>query len=526
MAGNGILSLTNPDEVFYAQTAKEMMQHHTWMTPYLFGAPQFEKPILTYWLLRLAFIFLGVTSFAARFFPALFAASGGLAVYSFGLLGFKDDKKAMRAAVILMSSGLYIGLARTVFTDLVFSIFILFSLLSFFWGYTLETRRTAGNLLFFVFAGLAVLSKGPLGIFIPLATVIFFLMLRRDLKFLLHKDVFIGLLVFFLISVPWYALMIKKYGRDFTHEFFYNTHWRRLIEAEHSSNDRWYFYPLSAIGSMFPWSLYVLFAFGHLFKCLKRGASSFELFLGCWITAGFLIFQLPHSKLVSYIFPLFPALALMTGSYISDSLEKGKDRSFFFISLGTWFFLFSVPVGLIVATHKFRFYFTSLTPVYIFACILFLCLLFISFFIFRGKLATGITLFGFLLPLFLFFAFWMHKDFDSFASSKNSCVYLLQNDKGNSPILCSKFFVRGVRYYTDKEVAVIDINGKGFFSPHPIPFLNTEEKVRGFLRPGPATYAILKKSTAKEIQKIIGTEFSAELLRVIGDEYVVRITKK
>ena len=333
MVGNGILSLTNPDEVFYVQTAKEMAQHHTWMTPYLFGAPQFEKPVLTYWLLRLAFIFLGVTSFAARFFPALFAALGVLAVYCLGFLGFsaegarqpdgqgpasggKADKKAMTAALIVMSSGLYIGLARTVFTDLFFSVFILFSLLSFFWGYTVKEKQGMGNSLFFIFAGLAVMTKGPLGIFIPLLTVILFLAFRRDLKFITSGKFLAGFLIFCLVALPWYMLMIKKYGRDFTHEFFYNDHWRRLMEAEHSANDRWYFYPLSAVGSMFPWSLYVIFAFVYLFKRLKTGVSSFELFLSCWIAAGFLIFQPAHSKLISYIFPFFPALALLTGNYI------------------------------------------------------------------------------------------------------------------------------------------------------------------------------------------------------------------
>src|SRR3989338_9237585 len=92
MFGNGILSLTNPDEVFYAQTAREMAKHNSWMTPYLFGQPQFEKPILTYWLLRFAFIMFGITSFSARFFPALFAIIGVVALYFFGLLWFKDEK--------------------------------------------------------------------------------------------------------------------------------------------------------------------------------------------------------------------------------------------------------------------------------------------------------------------------------------------------------------------------------------------------------------------------------------------------
>ena len=103
MFGNGVVSLTNPDEVFYAQTAKEMAKHSSWLTPYLFDAPNFEKPILLYWLLRFGFILFGVSSFAARFFPAVFATIGVIAVYFLGLVGFKDEKKAFLASLILSS---------------------------------------------------------------------------------------------------------------------------------------------------------------------------------------------------------------------------------------------------------------------------------------------------------------------------------------------------------------------------------------------------------------------------------------
>ena len=135
MLGNGLLSLTNPDEVFYAQTTKEMVKHKTWMVPYLFDQPQFEKPILTYWLLRIAFIIFGVSAFSARFFPAFFAGIGVLAVYLLSIVGLKNERKAFWGALVLASSGLYIGLARTVFTDMIFSVLVSLSLVAFYWSY-------------------------------------------------------------------------------------------------------------------------------------------------------------------------------------------------------------------------------------------------------------------------------------------------------------------------------------------------------------------------------------------------------
>src|SRR3989344_5559812 len=49
MMGNGFVSLTHPDEVFYVQSAKEMIQHHSWLTPMIFDAPQFEKPVFFFY---------------------------------------------------------------------------------------------------------------------------------------------------------------------------------------------------------------------------------------------------------------------------------------------------------------------------------------------------------------------------------------------------------------------------------------------------------------------------------------------
>lgn len=525
MLGNGVLSLTNPDEVFYTQTAKEMIRHHSWMTPYLFGAPQFEKPILTFWLLRLAFGFLGISSFSARFFPALFATAGILAVYFLGLLGFKDEKKAMLSAFILMSSALYIGLARTVFTDMFFSIFILLSLSSFFWAYTRREKRMVGVLLFFIFAGLAVLTKGPLGILIPLFIVFFFLGVKKDIRFFLNRDFLLGIFVFCLISLPWYIFMVKKYGTHFTYEFFYNDHLRRIIEAEHPSNDTWYFYPLATIGSMFPWSLYVVFSFIYLFKKLKKNASPIHLFLASWIIIVFLVFQQPHSKLVSYVFPLFPALALMAGDFIYDALSERKIRLLFFLTFTTWLFLFSIPIAMLVAGRRFSTYFNSPLPIFICVIILSFYLAFTVSFILKRKFLTPVYLISFVVPLLLYFSFLMHNNFESYVSSKNACTYLLKNYRVENPILCSKFFVRGVRYYTDKEVAVIDLRGKGFFSPHPIPFFDTDEKVRDFLHKQPVTYAILRKGYFKEVKRIAADDFKVDVLKIAGDEYILKIAR-
>jgi 4-amino-4-deoxy-L-arabinose transferase-like glycosyltransferase len=525
MLGNGFLSLTNPDEVFYTQTAKEMLKYKTWLVPYLFDHPQFEKPVLTYWLLRIGFIFFGVSAFSARFFPALFAMIGAIAVYLLALLGYKDGKRAFICALVLASSGFYIGLARTVFTDMIFSIFILLSLLSFFWGYINTAKKARGITLCFIFSGLAVLTKGPLGLLIPMLAIVLFLVIRKDLRFLFSQYSLLGFLLFLVIAVPWYMLMIKKFGNSFVYEFFYNNHIRRVLEAEHPGNDTWYFYPASMILPMFPWCIYVPVSFFYLFKRLKeKPPQLIYIYLASWIIAVFIIFEVVHSKLVSYILPLFPALAIITGDFISNAILK-KQKLIYVITLITWFILLLLPIALAIGSAKYPLYFPSRIPVYYFIFLYYLIFLpVILLLIFRKKLWLAVYLLMVQVPLFLSFALTIHKGFEAYVSSRDACEYLLNNYTVDNTILCSKFLVRGVRYYTDKDVAVAKIGGPGLFSPHPIPYLDSDTKVAEFLKNQPITYCILNKSSLIDIQRIsVDNKFKIDILNRIGDENIVRI---
>jgi len=528
MFRNGLVSLSAPDEVFYAQTAKEMLKNHSWMTAYLFGQPQFEKPIFVYWLLKLGFMIFGINSFAARFFPALFGIIGIVAVYLLGRIGFKDKQKAFISAVVLMTSGLYVGLARTVFTDLIFSIFILLSLLSFYWGYSFKDKKGPGILLFFVFSAFAVLSKGPLGLIIPFLTIIMFLFIKKDIKFLFNNYLIWGLLIFSLIALPWYLLMIKLYGNTFIHEFFYNDHFRRIIEAEHHGNDTWYFYPLSMVGCIFPWSILLVASLCSLPKYLKQKDNSFYVFLICLIAVVFLIFQNAHSKLVSYIFPLFAALALLCGGYIADALApKKNNRRFYFLLSLSLFTVFLVPAALIILSIWFKGYLnpyiSSQSTINLIIFILLVFGMMMLYLMLSKKLLKSVYWLALFAPLMIYLIPLVRDDIQPYISPQKSCEYLLKNYKIDNAILSSKLFVRGVRYYTDKAVAVIDVPGTQFFSPHPIPFLNSKDKVLDFLRRQKITYCVLKKNSLKDISQFAPGEFQYTVLKVFGNEYILKI---
>ena len=81
MFGNGIVSLTHPDEVFYIESAKEMVENGKWFTPMIFDEVQFEKPFFAFALFAGAIKWFGLNSAAARFWPAFFGILGVAVVY-------------------------------------------------------------------------------------------------------------------------------------------------------------------------------------------------------------------------------------------------------------------------------------------------------------------------------------------------------------------------------------------------------------------------------------------------------------
>lgn len=523
--GNGIMELTNPDEVFYVGTAKEMAQHHTWTVPILFGQPQFEKPILTYWLLRFSLIMFGDTGFGGRFFPALFAFFGVLATWWLALLGHGNQRKAFLAAVILMSSFLYVGMARTVFTDMIFSVLILLSLASFFWAYQRSRWKSVGLVLFCLFAALAVLTKGPLGFVIPFFSVLLFLDLQKQMRFLFCRASLAGLVLFLLVALPWYVLMVQKYGAAFIREFYVNDHVRRIFEAEHGSNDTWYFYPLTMLFGLFPWTVFIGSSLVAIWRRVKRNEklTVLQQFLVVWIAVVFVIFQVAHSKLVSYIFPLFPALAVLAGDLLDDRLRRrGKKLSAELLI--SCVLLFALPLTLVFGIVVYAMYLPPVGIVISFALAYAAVILGMIFLVRRRKLLWSVYLLALQAPLVLGLIFFSYRYFKNYVTSKNTVAYLHENYAVEGRVLASKMLIRGTRYYGGWDMAFLNMKRDDFFSAHPVPDLNTDEKVVSFLKSQPVTYGILNKRNWKQLKRI-STAYGirVELLKVMGDQCVLRV---
>ncbi|MBN1526294.1 MAG: glycosyltransferase family 39 protein [Candidatus Omnitrophica bacterium] len=317
----GSFALTDPDETFYAQTAKEMVERGEWSTPFLYGKPQFEKPILIYWLIEAAFKAFGVNEAAARLPSAVFALLGVIALYLLGARLF-NRRVGLFSALALATCVEYIILSRAVITDMVLAVLMLFGALFFFYAYP-DGKKHFYYLSAAAF-GLAVLTKGPVALVLPAFIFLAYFACVRDWQFF-RKVPLIGMaLTFLAVSAPWYIVIWKLHGMEFVSAFLGFQNVTRFLVSEHKIGSQWYYNIPIVFGGFFPWSAFLPFGFWHVGKKVfaKDGADrKSSLFVFLWFMAIFLFFSVSSTKLPTYIFPSFMSLALIVGVLWDDLLK-------------------------------------------------------------------------------------------------------------------------------------------------------------------------------------------------------------
>jgi len=321
----GTLGLTDRDEGSNAEAAREMVESGDWITPTLNGIPRFAKPVFTYWLGAGSYWAFGVSEFTARLPSALFGIALVLMQYAFAsrILG---PTIGFRAALILLLNLEILAIGRMVLTDMVMMCCTTLSIFCFFLAASHpdgKGKNTHWYWGFYAGMGLAMLTKGPVGILIPLLAVVPYLWLTRRWREVLREcRPFAGTLVMLAIAAPWYSAMFILHGSGYADSARGDTLTRFFSIIGGHGGTVLFYIPILLLG-FFPWSGFLPAA---LVQAL-RGSRSIHLPLSpatihrhllilcaVWIVAVFIFFSLSATRLPHYIAPLFPAAAILVAT--------------------------------------------------------------------------------------------------------------------------------------------------------------------------------------------------------------------
>lgn len=327
----GHYPLFTPDEGRYSEIAREMIATGDYITPRLNGVVFLDKPILHYWLQAIAIRLFGLKESAFRLFPAMCGIAGCLMTYSCGRLLF-NRRAGLLSAIILATTPLYFGGAHYANLDLEVAIFISSSLLLFIAGVH-QTGSSRRYLLYAAYfsAALAALTKGLIGVVFPVLIIGAWITLLWRWDILKKMYLPSGILIFSLTVLPWYYL-VQRANPEFLHYFFVTQQFTRFTSMAVFNNKTvaWFYVPVVLIG-FFPWTIFLIAALSENLIALYKNAKAhaITLFLVLWTIIIFAFFSTPHSKIITYILPIFPALALIVGNYLSDHWETYSEKKLF-----------------------------------------------------------------------------------------------------------------------------------------------------------------------------------------------------
>jgi len=341
----GTLPFKEPDESRYAEIPREMVESGDFITPRLNYVKYFEKPPLHYWVNALSLSVLGRNETAARLPSALFGLCGVLLVYHLGRRLF-GRREGLYSAMVLGSSVGFLFQSRMNIIDTTLT-FCMTATLGFFLlaSRREESRKGLYYHLFYLFAALTVLAKGLIGIVLPGAIVFLYLLCTKRWSLLREMRLPTGICLFLAACVPWFVLVSLR-NPEFPRFFFIHEHFDRFLTKAHGRyQPPWFFIPV-VLGGMIPWTFFLPATVRESW----RNRDSRRLFLLLWFGVIFTFFSLSSSKLIPYILPVFPALALLIGTSISETLDAGG-RLFGAQALCAGLFLLVAGSGLILYTH-------------------------------------------------------------------------------------------------------------------------------------------------------------------------------
>ncbi|MCI0704159.1 MAG: glycosyltransferase family 39 protein [Planctomycetia bacterium] len=362
----GATSLWDVDEGVNAEAAREMRETNTWIIPTFNYQLRTAKPVMLYWLQRASFCVFGVSEWSARLPSVLAAWLTVLLTYELARRMF-GRATGLLAGIVLVSAIEFCVLARAATPD---AVLLLFTTLTF---YLFWTRHEAGSRKWWLptasVCGLAVLTKGPVGVALPGLVILLYFAWNRELRRLWDWKFFAAAGVFLLVAGPWYGVVTAETRGEWARVFFGRENMQRFTTPMENHRGPFFYHAVALLVLFAPWSVFLIVTVWYGVKGTKsarptpqspphgekeglvnrdrQGAGEARRhplpdgrgspepnspfpegkgvgglghrpyrFLVCWFAAYLVFFSAAATKLPNYLLPVYPALAILTAQFL------------------------------------------------------------------------------------------------------------------------------------------------------------------------------------------------------------------
>ena len=336
------IPLLDPDEGLHASMAQEMVERGDWLTPHLFGKPFFDKPVFYFWFEALSLWLFGMSEAAVRLPGLMFGLLGAVTT---GLVAWRmfGRTAGMIAGMFYATTVLPTALAQAAAPDVALVPWVNLALLLFWECERSRSRRArlGATLGIGVCLGLTCLTKGLVGIALVGVAYGSYILIARRLTWAVCLRGAASLAIAGAIAAAWYvAVEVRNPG--YLYYFFVERHLLGYATGTqvHGTAHWWYYLPL-LLGGGLPWIGYLPVTLRDAWTRRRetnkepqsRGpADGSVTLLLCWLVGCTVFLSIAHSKLVTYIWPVFPPVAILAAMawarVIDGSLHEGARRWF------------------------------------------------------------------------------------------------------------------------------------------------------------------------------------------------------
>lgn len=349
----GSVPIWSSDEGRFSEIAREMWESKNFVTPTFYHVEFLEKPVFAYFLASLSQGLFGSNNFGARFPSACYALLGIFMTYFFARKFFDKDTAALAAALLTASIG-YFLLGRFAIIDMLLTL-LLSSSLFFMLTAHLQKKRNL-YLLAYVLMGLSFITKGLVGVALPILIFFFYLLWTGNFSELKRMRLGWGIIIVLAVFVPW-GIAVSIQEPEFSFQFITQQHLSRYTTGAFGrTRPIWFFLPIFFLLG-FPWSVFFPQCVLREVIAPRARQNLPERFLICWIVTVLVFFSIPQSKLPYYILPVTVPLALLAArtlrrTILADKAAASPESSFvmlIFKVIGVIFLLLSF--GLLIYVY-------------------------------------------------------------------------------------------------------------------------------------------------------------------------------
>ena len=320
----GSFGLLEPDEGRFAQIGREMAASGDFLIPRLNGIEQFYKPPLVYWISAVGMRLFGVSEWTARL-PSALAFVG--IIWLVGWMGWRvgGRKVGWMAALIMASMVEPYALGRQITLDMSLTFWVTAAMACLV-EVGLGARWKGFGYLFFLCMGFGFLAKGPMAWVVPLSAAVVWGWAEKRSGQKLTLPWKSGMALTFGVALSWFVLVCLKYPELWKYFLGYELVERFASTTHGRSKPWWFFLPILAIGTV-PWTGFLLGLGAAGWRKLKdRSMTSIQWGLAGAVVIPFVVVSCSGSKLLTYILPIYPALALALAMGLRRGLGGGWEK--------------------------------------------------------------------------------------------------------------------------------------------------------------------------------------------------------